>query len=447
MLPRFAWRPTRWESSRVGIVLLAAVARMLWLLHAEVAHEVLGADLIWYASQGANLATGRGVVQPDGAPTAFFPPGTALLLAPFYLLLGAGASIHRVLNVAWSSLSCLLVLRFAERAYGRRVAGLAALLFALCPGDVFYAGFALSEIPFQTAFMAVLVLFQALAGSRDGGRPAQWFGFGLLLGAASLVRGIALPFLPVAIATFALRRRSLPAVVGMGLAAGSGLGLVVAPWLVRNQLVMGSFLFASDGARALFIAHSPAAFGGQSRATGRVVAQAFPELDRLPNPQAEVARARAERAYALHWMFTHPVRELELIPRRLYHLYADDHAALNGYRAAFVGEAGARRESSWKRTWAALADAYFHALLAFAALGLVPALGPAARARAAILPISVLYFNAVHAVVIFGIPRFHASFLPLLAILAALGVDFAVRFSRCAVRGSRGPAFDTPRGR
>jgi hypothetical protein len=55
--------------------------------------------------------------------------------------------------------------------------------------------------------------------------------------------------------------------------------------------------------------------------------ETFPDLMRLPRPEHEVAIAKAQTRYALEYAGSHPLRELRLVPARLYHLYRHDHAA------------------------------------------------------------------------------------------------------------------------
>jgi hypothetical protein len=150
----------------------------------------------------------------------------------------------------------------------------------------------------------------------------------------------------------------------------------------------------------------------------------------LPNPEREIAEWRFETRRALAWAWNHPQRELSLIPRRIYHLYRHDHAALAwvtpdldfgkmkpggtspGQRKAPIFDP--RRD----RALALLADVPFYAVLALALVGGRRAFSRR-RPAALILPLSAIYITLLHGVLFAGDPRFHAPLLPVLAILAA----------------------------
>jgi 4-amino-4-deoxy-L-arabinose transferase-like glycosyltransferase len=387
-------------------------------------------DGTWYERVARDLLAGEGVRGVGGQPTAFFPPGYPALLAAAYAVFGASATVARLLNCAFGALTALCVFHIGRLAYNRRVGLLGAALFAVFPGDVFYAGLTLSEPAFTCAFSACLLLF--LVWNRD---PAptrwRWLVFGLLLGGAAMIRGIAVPFLIVPAIVWArtlgLRRETL----ARTLAAGLGLALALLPWTLRNQLVMGyPLLLASDGANALIIAHSPLADGSQSQEIWAYRWETYAELidfDRVRNPQAEVEVARQDLRHAARYFLTHPRRELLLVPLRLYHLLRNDHHALRHAtvreRDPETGELRSRiRRGQETARLAAFADAWFFGVLTLAALGATRAFSPAARAGL-LVPATPLFFLAIHAIVFWGDPRFHAPFVPMLALLAALAVD------------------------
>src|SRR5439155_15712395 len=91
-----------------------------------------------------------------------------------------------------------------------------------------------------------------------------WFHSGLVLGGATLVRGIARPFLAVPFVIWMLADGLRTAVARTAVAA-SALLLVVLPWTARNYFVMGyPILLGGDAPFAFFNAHNPTAFGSQS---------------------------------------------------------------------------------------------------------------------------------------------------------------------------------------
>jgi 4-amino-4-deoxy-L-arabinose transferase-like glycosyltransferase len=404
--------------------------RIAWILRYDIDPRTLQADAIWYVFHAALLAAGGEFVDQFGNPTAAYPPGYPAMIAAAYAVFGEHDRIHQLLNVALSALSCLFVFLFARRALGRTTAWLAATLLALCPGDVFQAGVGLSGLAFQSLFMASLLVFLLLDGARREPSGFGWAGYGALLGAASLVRGASLLFLPVAVVAHRISTGSWRAALRMALFSGLGFTVLVGPWLLRNALVMDApLLFASDGARALLIAHAPFSTGrNEGHLTTEFIRNRFAHIQELPPHRQEVEAARAETRFAIRWALTHPLEELSLIPRRLYWLYAGDHSGLVYYEKAYRDDPKTGKKvpgtahTRWYRTWAWVADSYFQVLLLLALAGFTRTLSPRAR-RTAIVPLTFLYFNFLHGVLFAGTPRFHAAFLPLVVILAAVGIE------------------------
>jgi 4-amino-4-deoxy-L-arabinose transferase-like glycosyltransferase len=366
----------------------------------------------------------RGV---DGRPTAFFPPGYPAVLAAAYAVFGVHPALPKILNAAFATLACLFTYAAGRAAYGWRVGIVAAALLALCPGDVFYAGVTLSEPLFGCALVGLVLAF--LLWNRSGGPRLRWLVFGLLLGAASLVRGIALPFAAVPLAAWLAERglRDRESWLRFGTVA-LGVALAVAPWTVRNQLRLGyPILIASDGANALLIAHSPIADGSQSLAVWEWRVREYAHLAALENPHKEVEYARADLRSALGWMLANPGEELALVPKRLFHTLKHDHYALPLTTRTRVDPATGERRTELRPPksllgLARLADVYFVGLLLLAAIGATRVFSRAARG-AIVVPLGALFLLVAHGVVFWGDVRFHAPFVPLFAILAGVAVD------------------------
>ena len=411
-----------------AILLLAFSLRLAWALVVESGtRQSYVIDANFYDRVARWLLQGRGYLWHNGEPTAYFPPGYPLLLAAVYGVFGDSLVVAKLLNVVLGTLTCLLAYAIGRHAYGESVGLLAAALFAVFPGDIYGVSATLSEVPF--ACLLAGTLFAFMVWSRDPPRSCtwRWLSLGVMLGLATLIRGIALPFLAVFVAAWlpitGLTRETLKRT----LLAVLGLALVVAPWALRNQLVMGGpILLSTDGAYVLFNAHSPLADGTQSFALNAFREEVFKEYRDLPRAEKEVAMSKAQVRYAVRYMLTHPLRELSLVPKRLYHLYRDDHWAFLWLGKVHQDPVSSKRRreamsARWEARWTAIADVYFFVILALSTLGFVMALAPSRR-RGVVVPLSVAYFNIAHGIVFYGVPRFHAPFVPLLSILAALAI-------------------------
>jgi 4-amino-4-deoxy-L-arabinose transferase-like glycosyltransferase len=353
-------------------------------------------------------------------------PGYPFLLAGAYGLFGDDLLVAKLLNVGLATLTCFFLYRIGSLAYGPRVGLLAAAIFAVFPGDIYYVSTTLSEVFFVCVLCGSLWAWLAWSESAARCGPGRCLLLGVLLGIAALVRGVAILF-PVVFAVAWLldleRRRVVLERVSWLVV---GMALAIAPWTIRNQLVLGSpILLSTGGGYVLFNSHSPLASGGQLLFPRIVREKFFPELTRLPQPEQEVALAKAQTRYALEYAWSHPLWELRLAPARLYYLYQHDHAAFD-YLAEPTPGPGGRPSNAvlagpWRSRLSLLADGYFFAVAAISLLGFGYSWSRTRR-RAWVLPLAVLYFHLVHAFVFLGQPRYHAPLVPLFSVLAALAL-------------------------
>jgi 4-amino-4-deoxy-L-arabinose transferase-like glycosyltransferase len=187
------------------------------------------------------------------------------------------------------------------------------------PGQILYAESILAE-PLYTF---VLVGFVALlVGLPDRRRSAVVIG--LAIGIAALTRGEGLLLLAVPPFVWwgVMPRRELYVRTGIATLAAV---LAIAPWTVRNAIVLDAFVPVSTNSSQTFWAgHNPTANGGATYARGEIYA----ELQNLPKDRFEIEQAQLLRREALDYMVGHPLRELSLIPRKLLYLSLGDSRAI-----------------------------------------------------------------------------------------------------------------------
>jgi 4-amino-4-deoxy-L-arabinose transferase-like glycosyltransferase len=435
----------------IAVLLLGFALRVAWILAVDVdpRHE-FHFDMTFYELAALRLGDGALLRDFDGTPTAKWSPGYPLLLGTAYLLFGEQLIVGKLLNALLATLSAWLCYRLGRRLFRPAVGLLGAALFAAMPGDVFYSALLLSEVAFTALFTGALWLFVVLEERRPERWLPRWFGYGLWVGAAILVRGTAGLYLAVPVAIFWLSR-SLGAALRLGAVASAGLIVVVAPWTLRNLALLGEPVIVSTQqvGMAMTFAHSEAADGGYSQRLVRFRDELVAPFAHLPNPERELAEWRFEMRRALDWALANPGRELALVPHRFVKLYAHDHAALPwvtpkpgpGRRKPAIF--GARTD----RALAAAADWSFYGLLALALVAL-PRTFARERPAAWILPGSLAYVTLLHGVLFAGDPRFHAPLLPLLAVLAAatlLRAGLAPIPDRAGALSSSAPEAPDPR--
>lgn len=419
-----------------AVLLLAVALRVGWVgLASRDPSDGEYFDMVWYHLTAARIAAGQGVTRIDGTPTAVWPPLYPALLAPLYLLAGPSLLAGRLLNAVFGALTTFFAWGIGRRLAGARAGLLAALLFAVCPDEIFFANFVMSESAYVAFAAGVAWLFVRLDQRRPPVGPAGWFGLGVAAALATLVRGVGLLWLAVPIGIWTLRERAVRPVLVRALPALLGLACALAPWTVRNAVQLGApVLVATSLGRTLAHAHSPFETGGPSLQTLVYRNQIQKRYAHLPQPRMEVELDRAYTRLSLQYMWTHPAHELRVLPNRVRHLFLHGHLGLEIGRPRLPdGTPKPFFSPGWHAWLAGGADVFFFALLGLGAAGMLRLLRDRDR-TALVVPGSVAYYAALHLLLFPADPRFHLPMLPFLAVSAA-----------SLLVGERGAAAEAPR--
>lgn len=196
-------------------------------------------DDAWYILLAKALATGQGVTLinvPEAGISPFYPPGLPLLLAPIFWLapdfpanLWMLKSVSVVAMVGVGALVWLHVV--VDRQEDRTRALLIALATLVSPGFVFLATSTVMSEPLFTLVQLAAILVIERASRARSGAPALGLAAlgGALIGVTLLIRSIALPLLPLAVAYLLWRRRR-----GAALVLATVSVTVLVPWLMYS---------------------------------------------------------------------------------------------------------------------------------------------------------------------------------------------------------------------
>ena len=412
------------------ILLLAFTVRICWIAFSGW-NPTPDDDAFRYDFTARALADGLGYIHLNGEPTAFWPPGYPLLLAGAFSLFGQHLEVAQVLNALLGTATVGLVYLIGLRLFGRRPALIAAAIVAFFPSLIFFTAVTVSEVAFTFfALLAVLLLLieaQSFAGgsgrgpSTASGRSLRWLlAAGIVLGFASLVRGQAL-LLPLVLIPFWLasgidRRGVARGIVALAL----GMGLVVAPWTVRNAVELHApVLIASNAGVDFWIGHHEAAQGDYGPGGGSELVFRHPELS---GPHREVRVNNEGFREGLAFAVSHPRDELVLPFKKLFWLYYNDEEGLRWNE----GHGGQEFLSVPLRdALLAVSNVYYFAVLGLLLLG-APFWFSLRNPGRVLLVSLILYWTLIH-LVFFANPRFHAPVMPVAALLAALPLA-ALRF-------------------
>jgi 4-amino-4-deoxy-L-arabinose transferase-like glycosyltransferase len=195
---------TRWDRLALGGIVAGVLLRALFVFILHPPHDYVYSDMQGYVTRAMEVARGHAQVPRD---LAFYPPGTHLLLAASFKLFGTGPAGLHWADAAWFALSAVspaFVWRLVRELLGPAAGAVTAVLAALAPLFILYAGFFTSETPSLALLSGALWLgyrarsappLQALSLSVAGGllggllvatRPQ--FILNLLLVAAALLQ-------------------------------------------------------------------------------------------------------------------------------------------------------------------------------------------------------------------------------------------------------------------
>lgn len=395
-------------------VALAFLLRIVWVLYAT-ADPLDGRfnDSVFYHLVATHLAGGGGYTNPfTFLPTAQFAPGYPFFLTGLYWLFGPHLTVAELANVALGAATVGVVYLLALRLFDSISARIAAFLLAVFPGQILFASVVYSETLFT--FLFVLGLLLALvARKQPPGSAWLWLlAFGLVAGAAALVRGAGLTLLIIGPAYWALTRLDWRVTVRWSALAIVMAGLLIAPWTVRNLVTMDAPLLISSSAGSNFWqGHNAAASGGDDAAVGQLLERYGP----LTEPGAEVRVSNAGYREGLRFAVTNPGEELLLIGKKFQALY------LNGDIIALdINEWSGQRPfiaSGLRSALKLLSDSFYYAVFFVALFALLR--WAVQRGQGPLLP--VIAFTALtlgHVVLFFGSPRYHFPMIPLLCLFA-----------------------------
>jgi 4-amino-4-deoxy-L-arabinose transferase-like glycosyltransferase len=238
-----------------GVLLVATLAVRIAEVH-SVSYRPIN-DGRSYLRLGSEIARlGSYSSRDSGAggtrgPSAYFPPGYPYFLAGVDLLDGhttpAGAAVQpaRLAQAVLGTVTVALIGLVALEAFGSTVALIALALAAFYPVLIELSGTFVAE---NLLTPLVLAAVWAALRVRRARRRYAWIAVaGVLIGLATLTHvNAAVLLIPLGLAVWSVHPRwSLRALSSPALLLGTAV-LTVAPWTIRNAIVMHAFIPISD---------------------------------------------------------------------------------------------------------------------------------------------------------------------------------------------------------
>lgn len=415
--------PTRSRRPRVGhavwlLLTAALVVRLLYVV--ATPGYALVHDAIDYDRHAVSIANGNGYTTSLGRPTAFRPPAYPYLLAATYVVTGTQDAskekrivVARVAQAVLGTVIVALIGLLAARLWTRRVALVAMALSVVYVPLILIGGAVMSEPLFVALMLGAL--FAALEHRRSPRRYGWAVAAGILTGLAILTRAnAAVLLLPLAWAVWDGRPRFTLKALAPAAALVVVALLTVAPWTVRNAVVLDDVVPVSTQlGSALAGTYNDAARAGTEHPASWRALKHLPEYDYLYGRRRELSEPELERrlrAASLAYIRDHPAYVMKV-------------GYWNTVRALDLAGLGWSRHTAGTISagprWA---DAGVVCVWLLAALAFAGALTRAAgRAPGFVWLVPVLLFLGV-VFLVMETPRYRTGVEPFLLMLAALAL-------------------------
>jgi 4-amino-4-deoxy-L-arabinose transferase-like glycosyltransferase len=358
-----------------------------------------------YHTFALHILSGRGY-GAQGYPSATWAPGYSFFLAGLYALFGKSYLVAKIANVVLQVLTIALTYLFCRIALGVAAARWAAVLLALWPGQIAYAGLLASETLFTFLFMIGSLLVARLTLALHEKRPwvRTTVAAGVVIGVSALVRGPGLVLVFAAPLTWLLSRVPFRTTAKATLLLAALTVATISPWTIRNWVVMRSFILISgDVAWGMWMGANP-------HTTGRHM-----------DPPADLGTSfreqwRAASREALGFIRRHPLTYLSYAPRKLWFFVGDDSSGFYWSVLSVAGKVPAFLNLySLSLNIADVNFDFYVALLLLSLVGLVPCLR--AKPVAPLVPVVLAVWVFIH-ILLIGDDRFHVPLGPFLATLS-----------------------------
>ena len=278
-------------ASSLALPAVLLVAVLLRIGAALVLSPALESDGLSYVTMAHNLAT-TGVLSDNFGQHVFYSAGYPLVLTPAFEIAGSSMSTVLAVNLALTVITGMLLHRLVLALGAPRGAALLAVaVFAVWLPAVWNATLPAKENLSTLLLVGLLLSALAMAREKSVLLPAVAAGLywstGVLTGGSALLAGAAIL---VALGGQLADGRPGDALRSL-IACAAAAALVLGPWLVATQRMVGEPMLSSNAEFNLYLGNNPAA-------DGRFVSIA----DTPAGPQWEAKREALGEAGAAHWL-------------------------------------------------------------------------------------------------------------------------------------------------
>ncbi|MCK4807219.1 MAG: glycosyltransferase family 39 protein [Candidatus Aegiribacteria sp.] len=240
---------------------------------------------------------------PVETPTASIEPGYPLLLASVFMIMGPCTGAVFLLNSIFALLGAWAVWKLVAENWGEKQAVLATLIWSLYPYYVYYSAYAMTDM-IHISLLPVIVLLTLRSASKKG----SGFTSGLAAGILFLIRSTAIFLVPLQLAWLFMKKKWRTVLLVL-----AGFVLCCIPWVLRNQLVLGSpVLMPTKGSLNLWMRNNPYLLAIEGISIPGFIDDGINRRDLLEYPpmdgiDTELARSRLIMQRASQFILSNPL--------------------------------------------------------------------------------------------------------------------------------------------
>ncbi len=380
---------------------IAIAVRVIWAILVPV---VPVSDSAAYDTFAQNLAFCQNYGWNCTDPSAYWPVGTSFAYSVLYRIFGHTYEPVVFFNIIVGVTIVVLSQYLAERWFGAKAGIIAGLMLALWACQVQFTTTVNSELLFTALWLGALTLWCHTT------IPflLRTVGTGVILAGACYVKPVALliPFLMMLVNYVRVREvwKNLAATAIMMVT----IGLLIAPWSMRNTQAFGHFvLISTNGGANLWMGNNPESQGGYMPLP--------PDIEQMN----EALRDDHLKSLAIAHIKDRPVLFVKRLGKRLIDTHARETIGVSWNETQIVERYGKTVLLLIKLT----TQVYWLVMLGLGLVGAVMLIRQQGWLFALFHPTILFwgYFAAIHAVIVSG-DRYHLPSVPMIGVLAVLPV-------------------------
>jgi len=303
----------------------------------------------------------------SGKPTANFSCGYPLFLAGVYKVFGTEQAGIRLVNSFLEVITGLFFFLICLKFFDEKYSLIALVIYTFLPSNVLFTQTILTEPVF--GMLAIVILYYCLSEEINN----KIFFIGLIWGYAVLIRSsYSLSVFLMLIYIYKYRKQLFEGfkvkrtkrVIQYSLLFMLGLAVVIAPWLIRNKMVIGTFTIATQGGFTFWSGSNPDATGTWY--------YKIEESNPLFNITDEVARDKAFYKEGIEYAIHNPHKFIITGFKKIGYLFSSERLILLYFNS---GDSGGKTSTDVYKSispfWIALVNIPYFAIMMMGGWGLL----------------------------------------------------------------------------